>query len=113
MFYLNMLDYTVLFPMLSTLTWDTLLTLRSTWGFYLNHLIPLRPFKSVFLELILTGFYWVGAGPWGFGDLGRGLTIEAPSTPECQEGVPSQGGQHREEHSVVHHIQVEHYQGQF
>ena len=19
------------------------------------------------LELILTGFYWVGAGPWGFG----------------------------------------------
>ena len=27
------------------------------------------------LELILTGFDWVGAGPWGFGDLGRGLTI--------------------------------------
>ena len=26
------------------------------------------------LELILTGFDWVGAGPWGFGDLGRGLT---------------------------------------
>ena len=48
MFYLNMLDYTVFFPMLSTLTWDTLLTLRSTWGFYLNHLIPLRPIKSVF-----------------------------------------------------------------
>ena len=22
--------------------------LRSTWGFYLNHLIPLRPIKSVF-----------------------------------------------------------------
>ena len=34
---------------------------------------------------------------------------EAPSTPECQEGVPSQGGQHREEHSVVQHVQVEHY----
>ena len=26
------------------------------------------------LELILTGFDWVGAGPWGFGVLGRGLT---------------------------------------
>ena len=26
------------------------------------------------LELILTGFDWFGAGPWEFGDLGRGLT---------------------------------------
>ena len=41
-----------------------------------------------------------------------GHEVEAPSTPECQEGVLSQGGQHREEHSVVHHVQVEHYQGQ-
>ena len=32
------------------------------------------------------------------------VQIEAPSTPECQEGVPSQGG-----HSVVHHVQVQHY----
>ena len=39
------------------------------------------------------------------------VQIEAPNTPECQEGVPSQGGQHREEHSVDHHVQVEHYQG--
>ena len=38
---------------------------------------------------------------------------EALSTPECQEGVPSQGGQQREEHRVVHHVQVEHYQGLF
>ena len=38
---------------------------------------------------------------------------EAPSTPEWQEGVPSQGGQHREEHSEVHHAQVERYHGQF
>ena len=53
MFYLNMVDYTVFFPVLSTLTWDTLLTLRSTWGFYLNHLIPLRPFKSVFDNVLL------------------------------------------------------------
>jgi len=29
------------------------LTLRSTWGFYLNHLIPLRPFKSVFDNVLL------------------------------------------------------------
>ena len=41
------------------------------------------------------------------------VQIEAPSTPESQEGVLSQGGQHREEHSVVHHVQVEHDQGQF
>ena len=31
------------------------------------------------LELILTGFDWVWAGPWGFGDLGRGLTIRTIS----------------------------------
>ena len=31
------------------------------------------------LELILTGIDWVGAGPWGFGVLGRGLTIWLPS----------------------------------
>ena len=48
-----MVEYTVFFPVLSTLTWDTLLTLRSTWGFYLNHLIPLRPFKSVFDNVLL------------------------------------------------------------
>ena len=53
MFYLNMVVYTVFFPVLSSLTWDTLLTLRSTWGFYLNHLIPLRPFKSVFDNVLL------------------------------------------------------------
>ena len=53
MLYMNMVDYPVFFPVLSTLTWDTLLTLRSTWGFYLNHLIPLRPFKSVFDNLLL------------------------------------------------------------
>ena len=35
------------------------------------------------LELILTGFDWVGAGPWGFGDLGWGLTIlKHPSQAE-------------------------------
>ena len=53
MFYLNMVDYTVFFSVLSTLTWDTLLTLRSTWDFYLNHLIPLRPFKNVFDNILL------------------------------------------------------------
>ena len=39
------------------------------------------------------------------------VQIEAPRTPECQEGIPSQGGQRREEHRVVHHVQEEHYQG--
>ena len=46
MFFLNMVDYPVFFPSLSTLTWDTFLTLRGTWGFYLNHVLPLKPFKS-------------------------------------------------------------------
>ena len=41
------------------------------------------------------------------------VQIEAASTPEFQEGVPSQEGQHREEHRVVQHVQVEHYQGHF
>ena len=36
--------------------------------------------------------------------------IEAPSTLECWEGVPSPGGQQEEEHRVVLHVQVEHYQ---
>ena len=51
MFYL--VDYTVFFPVLSTLTWDTLLTLRSTWGFSLNHLIVLRLSKNVFDNVLL------------------------------------------------------------
>ena len=46
MFFLNMVDYPVFFPSLSTLTWDTFLTLRGTWGFYLNHVLPPRPSKS-------------------------------------------------------------------
>ena len=50
----SMVEYTVFFPVLSTLTWDTLLTLRSTWGFYLNHLIPIRPFKNVFDIVLLV-----------------------------------------------------------
>ena len=35
------------------MVWDTFLTLRGTWGFYLNHLIQLRPFKSVFDNVLL------------------------------------------------------------
>ena len=41
------------------------------------------------------------------------VQVEGQSTTECQEVVLSQGGQHREEHRVVNHVQVEHYQGQF
>ena len=59
MFILNMVDCPLFFPMLSTLTWDTLLTLRGTWGFYLNHVVPPRPSKS---------YGWVewGGGPLDF-----------------------------------------------
>ena len=41
------------------------------------------------------------------------VQIEAPSTPECQEGILSQSGQRREGDRVVHHVQEEHYQGNF
>ena len=46
MFYLNMLNYPRFLPLLFTLTWDTFLTLRGTWGFYLNHVIPHMGSKS-------------------------------------------------------------------
>ena len=36
--------------------------------------------------------------------------IPALSTPESQEGVPKPGGQRKDKHRVVHHVQVEHYQ---
>ena len=54
MFFLNTLNYPLFFPLLSTLTWDTFLTLRGTWGFYLNCVIPHRASKS----------YGVGWGGW-------------------------------------------------
>ena len=39
------------------------------------------------------------------------VQIEATSTPECHKGVQSQGGQWREKHRVVHHVQEEYYEG--
>ena len=44
---------------------------RVGWWWVAHKILVSAP---VSLELILTGFDWVGAGPWGFGDLGRGLT---------------------------------------
>ena len=41
------------------------------------------------------------------------VQMEAPSTPECQEGVPSQGGEWVEKNRVVHHVQVKQYQWLF
>ena len=35
--------------------------------------------------------------------------LKPPSTSECQEGVPSLGGQQEEEHRVFLYIQVEHF----
>ena len=40
MFFLNMVDYPVFFTLLSTLIWDTFLTLRGTQGFYRNYVLP-------------------------------------------------------------------------
>ena len=56
MFFLNMVDYPVFFPSLSTLTWDTFLTLRGTWGFYLNHVLPPRPSKSYRVVVLVVGW---------------------------------------------------------
>ena len=81
MFFLNMVNYPVFFPLMSTLTWDTFLTLRGTWGFYLNHVIPHRASRSYGVGWVglnfsvcpsplrtdLTGFDWVGAGLRGLG----------------------------------------------
>ena len=66
MFFLNMVDYPVFFPSLSTLTWDTFLTLRGTWGFYLNHVLPPRPSKSykILVTAQVLGFgIWIGLWP--------------------------------------------------
>ena len=46
MFFLNTVNYPVFSPLMSTWTWDTLLTLRGTQGFYLNHVLPPRLSKS-------------------------------------------------------------------
>ena len=56
MFFLNMVNYPVFFPLMSTLTWDTFLTLRGTWGFYLNHVIPQGASKS-YRVVVVVG--WV------------------------------------------------------
>ena len=53
MFFLNTVNYPVFFPRLSTLTWDTVLTPRGTWGFYLDHINHLTPLKS-------CGWWWWG-----------------------------------------------------
>ena len=44
--FLNTVNYSVFFPILSTLTLDTVLTPRGTWGFYLDQIHHLSPFKS-------------------------------------------------------------------
>ena len=77
MFFLNMVDYPVFFPSLSTLTWDTFLTLRGTWGFYLNHVLPPRPSKSYRVRWggVVVGWVkiLVTAQVLGIWDLGFGL----------------------------------------
>ena len=86
---------------MSTLTWDTFLTLRCTWGFYLNHVIPHRASKSyrvvgwpkilvsapVPLELIwlgLTGL-GLGLGVLGFGTGLDNLELKLVAFVKCKE----------------------------
>ena len=86
MFFFNMVDYPVFFPMLSTLTWDTVLTPRGDWGFYQNwtkytsshHLKVVgcgggvgwpKILVSAPVPLELIGIWvWLGWGRAGFGD---------------------------------------------
>ena len=85
MIFLNMVDYPVFFPSLSTLTWDTFLTLRGTWGFYLNHVLPPRPSKSwgwvvgwpkILVTAQVLGFgIWIGLWPQAFQFLHFDLTL--------------------------------------
>ena len=42
-----------IFPFKVHLELDTIATLSGTWGFYLNHVIPLRPFKTVLENVLL------------------------------------------------------------
>ena len=53
LFALSMVDYLMFFPSLSTLSGDTFISLKGTWGFYLNHAIPIRLFKSVLDNVLL------------------------------------------------------------
>ena len=46
MLFFNMVYYPMFLPMLSTLTWNTFLTLGGTQGFYLNHILPPGALKS-------------------------------------------------------------------
>ena len=78
MFFLNTLNYPVFFPLLSTWTWDTFLTLRGTWGFYLKRVIPHRAFKSYRVvgwpKILVSApvpLYLIG--PLGLTGLGLGL----------------------------------------
>ena len=53
MFYLNMVNYPVFILSLSTWLWDTFLRLRGTQGWYLFHVLPIRPSK------LLGGVAWM------------------------------------------------------
>ena len=72
-------------------------------------------FKWIDPQIARILFSWapVGAKKLGVRFESRsavGVSFSTSNTlPESQEGVPSQGGQHREEHSVVHHVREEHY----
>ena len=73
---LNMVNYHVVFLLLYTWTWNTFLTLRGIWGFYLKHVLPLRHSKSYmvgvgqrppfpFLDLTFRDFgLGLWSGPW-------------------------------------------------
>ena len=63
-FFSNLVDLPVYFPLMSTLTLVTIETLSGTWGFYLNHVLPLKPFKTVLDNVLLkhVGLPWLL--PW-------------------------------------------------
>ena len=66
-----MVDCPLFFPMLSTLTLDTILTPGGTWGLFLDHIHLSHPkiLVSAPVPLELNGIWvWLGWGWDGFGD---------------------------------------------
>ena len=54
MFFLDIVDYPV-FSLRCPPCLNTIVTLCGTWGFYRNHVLPLRPFKTVYDNFLLDG----------------------------------------------------------
>ena len=96
MFYLNMENYPVFFLLLSTWTWDTFPTLRGTWGFYLNHVLPPRSSKSygvvgwVAHKILVTAQRLNSSFPFGLGLVNNTNLISLRRFTEMRDHISQQ-----------------------